>query len=377
MTDFDVAIIGSGPAGGMAAIQCAKAGLKVALFEKEKLPRRKVCAGGIVKRAIDLLPDDLSYPVESVCDIVELQLHNPDKSFVEKRESLVTMVTRVDFDFSLVKHAQSCGARIFDDTPVKKVGPHESHVEIETAQQSYKTSYLVLAEGANARISNCFWSDERVLAPAIESEILLSPDQLARFKGVARFDFDVLPSGYGWVFPKKDHISVGICNFFKTSTSINESFQHYKRMIGLPADYEERNKKGFIIPIKPRKAPYMKQRMLLVGDAAGFADPITAEGFTYALKSGIEAGNAIASGRNAEEVHQLYNEAIHESIVQELNLAARLSKPFYYSQKLRNILFKKQGERLCRGMTNFIEGKICYVKAWERNKLLARLFMGK
>ena len=75
MLDFDVAIIGSGPAGGMAAIQCAKAGLKVALFEKEELPRRKVCAGGLVKRAIDLLPEDLSYPIESVCDIVELQLH--------------------------------------------------------------------------------------------------------------------------------------------------------------------------------------------------------------------------------------------------------------------------------------------------------------
>ena len=141
MTDFDVAIIGSGPAGGMAAIQCAKAGLKVALFEKEKLPRRKVCAGGIVKRAIDLLPDDLSYPVESVCDTVVLQLHKPDKSYIEKRESLVTMVSRVDFDYALVKHAHSCGARIFDNTPVTNVGPHENHVEIETAQQKYKTSY--------------------------------------------------------------------------------------------------------------------------------------------------------------------------------------------------------------------------------------------
>ena len=377
MTDFDVAIIGSGPAGGMAAIQCAKAGLKVALFEKEKLPRRKVCAGGIVKRAIDLLPDDLVYPVENICDTVELRLHSPEKSFQEKRDSLVTMVSRVDFDYALVKHERSFGARIFDDTQVNDVDPHDSHIEIETARQRYIASYLVLAEGANARISNCFWSDERVLAPAIESEIFSSPDQLARFNGIARFDFDVLPSGYGWVFPKKDHISVGICNFFKNKTSINESFEHYKQMISLPADYDERNKKGFIIPVKPRNAPYMKQRMLLVGDAAGFADPITAEGFTYALKSGIEAGNAIASGRNAEEIHSLYNEAIHESIVQELNLAARLSKPFYLSQTLRKILFKKQGERLCRGMTSFIEGKISYGKAWKRNKSLSRLIIGR
>jgi geranylgeranyl reductase family protein len=377
MPDFDVAIIGSGPAGGMAAIQCAKAGLDVALFEREALPRRKVCAGGIVKRAIDLLPDDLDYPVESLCDTVELQLHNPDKSFIEKREGLVTMVSRVDFDYALIKHAQAYGAKIFDDTPVKKVGPHKNHVEIETIQQTYKVSYLVLAEGANARISNCFWSDERVLVPAIEAEIFSSPDQLARFKGIARFDFDIVPSGYAWVFPKKDHISVGLCNFLKTKTSINESFVHYKKMIGLPADHEERNKKGFVIPVKPRKAPYMKQRMLLVGDAAGFADPITAEGFTYALKSGLEAGNAIASGRNAGEIHQFYNEAIHESIVQELNLAARLSKAFYVSQKLRKVLFDKYGERLCRGMTNFMEGKVSYVKTWERNKSIARLIMGK
>ena len=104
--DFDVVIIGSGPAGGMAAIQCAEAGLKIALFEKESLPRRKVCAGGVVMRAINLLPNDLDYPIESICNNIELRVLDSGKSFQDYRENLVTMVDRANFDYALVKHAK-------------------------------------------------------------------------------------------------------------------------------------------------------------------------------------------------------------------------------------------------------------------------------
>ncbi len=374
--DFDVVIIGSGPAGGMAAVQCAEAGLKTVLLEKVDLPRRKVCAGGVVKRAIQLLPNDLDYPIESVCDTVELRLHDPETSFKEHREDLVTMVDRAKFDYSIIQYAEKKGAQIFDGVEVKSVQPHENHVEIVTAEKTYTTAYLILAEGANARIANCFWDDDRVLAPALESEVMLPPEKLAEFQGIARFDFDVISSGYTWVFPKKDHISVGIGHFSTKKAGLNKIFDAYKQQLGLTGEYEERNRKGYVIPIKPRQAPYMKQRMILVGDAAGFADPITAEGFTYALKSGIEAGNAIVKGNNPDEVFELYHEAIKEDVVQELNVISKLSKPFYFSQKIRKILFKRYGERLCRGMANVIEGKQTYHKALSKHDFIARLVLG-
>jgi len=373
---FDVVIIGSGPAGGIAAVECVKAGLHTALFEKVTLPRRKVCAGGVVKRAAQLLPDDLIFPVESICDRIELRLHQPEKSFQTQRKSLVAMVSRTDFDYAIVQYAEKKGARILDGTEVTSVVPHEDHVEIVTNAGCYQANYLILAEGANARIANCFWDDDRILAPALESEIMLPSEKLAEFQGVARFDFDVITSGYTWVFPKKDHVSVGIAEFSKNKVALNKVFDAYKQQIGLTEQYEERNRKGYIIPIKPRQPPYMKQRMILVGDAAGFADPITAEGFTYALKSGIEAAKAIAQGDNPEAVFDLYHEGIREAVVQELNVVSKFSKPFYFSQKIRKMLFKRYGERLCRGMANVIEGKQSYHKALANNPILARLVIG-
>ena len=375
-TDFDVIIIGSGPAGGMAAIQCATGGLKTALFEKEELPRRKVCAGGLLKRAAALLPDDLDYPVESRCDSVELRLYNPDKTFRETRENLVSMVSRVHFDYSLVKHAEKNGATIFSGAEVRKVVPSSDHIQISTQEKTYTCSFLVLAEGANARISNQFWEDDRVLIPAIESEIMLPKENLAEYAGVARFDFDIVPCGYGWVFPKSDHVSVGIGGFTNKKINLQKTFDNYKEVVGLTKDYEERNRKGFIIPIKPRKAPFMKQRMILVGDAAGFADPITAEGFTYAIKSGLEAGNALVNGATPEEVSKLYHDAIEEGILQELAIATKFTKPFYFSNRLKKMLFEKYGDRLSRGMASLAEGNRTYREALGKKSLMSRFFKG-
>jgi flavin-dependent dehydrogenase len=120
----------------------------------------------------------------------------------------------------------------------------------------------------------------------------------------------------------------------------------------------------------------MKQRMILVGDTAGFADPITAEGLTFALKSGLEAGNALVRGVTQEEVSSLYHAAIDEEIVRELALAAKFTRPFYFSSRLRKMLFNQYGERLCRGMANYIEGRRTYRQALGKGAFFSRFFKG-
>lgn len=374
--DFDVIVIGSGPAGGRAAIECAKAGLKTAVFDKEALPRRKVCAGGLVKRALAYLPDDFELPYLSRCDTVEMHMQSAKQPFRETREHLITMVSRVDFDYALVKHAARFGAQICSETAVLEVCPHDEYVEVVTDQRRYKARYLVLAEGANARLSNQFWPDDRVLIPALESEVFLPPEAMARYAGVARFDFDVLPSGYGWLFPKGDHVSVGIGSFAKKNEPLQKLFDDYKVTLGLPPNALERNRRGYIIPIKPRQGPMMKQRMLLVGDAAGFADPVTAEGFSYAIKSGLEAGKAIVTGQSPEEVGALYQAGIAQDVVQELNIASQCAKPFYASSTLRKLAIRQYGPRLFKGMVGLIEGKRSYGQAMANKSPVVRYIAG-
>ncbi len=370
---YDVIIIGSGPSGGMAAVVCAEAGLRVAIIEKEQLPRRKVCAGGLVKRAAQLLPEDLEFPIESICHQIALCLRGSEKQFIAERDSLVTMVTRTGLDYAIVQHAEKKGAVVLDGMEVKSVVPRDDQVEVTTDSDVCYGRFLILAEGAGARITNQFWTDDRMLAPAIESEVFLSSESMKAFQGIARFDFDAISSGYGWVFPKQDHISVGIAEFSKKKVALNNIFDQYKESLGILPEDHEQHRKGYIIPIRPRSGPYMKGRMMLVGDAAGFADPITAEGFTYALRSGTEAGSALARSGDPETVATLYHRAISEPIVKELNIIAQFSKPFYFSQMLRNMLFERYGERLCQGMANVIEGKNDYVSAVNKHPLLATL----
>ncbi len=375
--DFDVVIIGSGPAGGMAAIQCAEAGLKIALFEKESLPRRKVCAGGVVMRAINLLPNDLDYPIESICNNIELRVLDSGKSFQDYRENLVTMVDRANFDYALVKHAKKKGAQIFDGVEIKSVEPLEDCVHIVAGTQRFSTAYLILAEGASAKITNKFWEDDRVLVPALESEVMLSPEEMKAFEGVARFDYERNNSGYAWVFPKKDHISVGIGSLPGEKLSLNKLFDDYKIKIGLTSQHIERNRRGFVIPIRPRKPPYMKQRMILVGDAAGFADPISAEGFTYALKSGLEAGKAVAMGANPDEVSRLYHKGIDQTVVKELGVGRMLAVPFFISKRLRNFLLNRYGSRLVKGMVRVCEGAQSYMDVLLRRPLISFFVLRK
>ena len=61
---FDVVVVGAGPAGAMSAIKVAEGGLSVAIIDQAALPRRKVCAGGLVKRAVSLIPHEIHYPIE-------------------------------------------------------------------------------------------------------------------------------------------------------------------------------------------------------------------------------------------------------------------------------------------------------------------------
>lgn len=118
----------------------------------------------------------------------------------------------------------------------------------------------------------------------------------------------------------------------------------------------------------------MKQRMLLVGDTAGLADPISAEGLTHAIQSGMLAGQSISKNfDNPELVTEAYLEAI-QPILDELHAANKLSKLIYFvNPMVRKMLFKRHGTKLCRGMTQVIEGKRSYVKALGSSKLLARV----
>src|SRR5439155_22700481 len=109
-------------------------------------------------------------------------------------------------------------------------------------------------------------------------------DRRERFARVPRFDVGIVPFGYAWVFPKTAHLSAGVLTTRRGTINLHRQLEEYLRVIGLAPQSMERH--GFVIPVRPRDGPLARERILLVGYAAGLADAWTAEGISLAALNG-------------------------------------------------------------------------------------------
>ena len=101
------------------------------------------------------------------------------------------------------------------------------------------------------------------------------------------------PGGYGWLFPKGDHVNLGVCGWRDAGPILRDHLTELTRFYGFdPADL--RNLRGHHLPVRAPDAPLVEGNVLLVGDAAGLLDPFTGEGIYAAVWSGGAAARAIA-----------------------------------------------------------------------------------
>lgn len=359
---FDVIVIGGGPAGGNAAYHLSKNNISVGFFEKSELPRHKICAGGITRRAANLYPANLTEVSQHQCSNLELFIDLKfTEPFISSAETpLVTMVMRNQFDYALIQLAKSNGTQIYEKTLVKNVISNDDCVEILTNKGQFQSKYLILADGAAGRLTKLLdWPDQRCLVPAAEIELPVENDIMTQYKNKARFDFGQITKGYAWVFPKRSHLSIGILSHSKKT--LRKELGEYLKFLGFNLPLEKLEIKGHIIPMSPRKAPFIRKRIMLVGDSAGFVDPITAEGISYALQSGFLAVQALLQNEmELKGVKEYYEKAINKEIIREIRIAQILAKAIYGPPALRSFLFKIAGDQFCEALTKIINGEKTY-----------------
>jgi geranylgeranyl reductase family protein len=359
---FDVIIVGGGPAGGNAAYHLSKNNISVGFFEKSELPRHKVCAGGITRRAAQFYPANLRNISENECSQLELFIDSKfSKPFVSSAKTpLITMVMRNQFDYALIQLAQNHGAQVFDKTLVKNIIFKNDYVEITTDKGPFQSKYLILADGAAGRLAKLLnFPDNRCLVPAAEIELPVDKNIMARFQNKARFDFGTITKGYGWVFPKRAHLSIGMLSHNKKT--LRKELYQYLNFLEIDPPKEGFLVKGHMIPMSVRKAPFIRNRVILVGDSAGFVDPITAEGISYALQSGFLAAQALlCSEMELKGVKEYYEKSINKEIVREIKIAQVLAKIVYGPPALRSFLFGIAGDHFCKALTKIINGEKTY-----------------
>lgn len=362
MARYEVVIVGAGPAGSCAALRLAKQGVKVALVDKATLPRYKTCGGGIVHRAVKYLPVDISPVVERKCLIVEYNLFASNLHFdVIRDQPIISMTMRDSFDNLLASEAQRAGAEIIHGCEVLNVHRNPNSIVLETKKEVLNTNFLIAADGALSIVAKkTGWQETRLLIPALECEVYVDDRTLENFSKTARFDFDLVPDGYAWVFPKKDHLSIGVLSMKRGNIKLTNFLKRYLEILRITAVIKI-EQHGFIIPVNPRKDELMKDRVLLIGDAAGFADPITAEGISFAILSGHIAADALVKGSLKKDlVKEIFDHEIQEKILNELKIGKILGRLIYNYPKVRTTLFRLYGNKLTKAMTQVFMGEKSY-----------------
>jgi len=279
--DYDVIVAGGGPAGAVAARECARAGLDTLILEKEHLPRMKLCAGGITLAALKLLevpvPPEI---VEARCTSFRTS-HGSKSIELNMGKEFIIVVSRDSFDHWLVKLAQKAGAVLKQGEKVTSVDVGRQKVTVSTLSSVYSGRILIGADGVNSTVS------KMVRSPFNRTDLAFSfcadvPAAQNEDRETVEICYGPKPLSYGWIFPKRGCNSIGTGVWLSSTNNVKAVLEHFLRERGL----QDIGFKGHSIPLGGPCRTTVSERIILVGDAAGFTDPFTGEGIRYAVASG-------------------------------------------------------------------------------------------
>ena len=351
MTHFDLLIVGAGPAGSFAAELLAKGGARVALFDGRPEGEPKACGGGVTAKALNAWPQLLNAVGRT---INELDLYSPSgKKLHLDLDEPFAIYSRIVFDCYLRDRARDAGAQIISEKiSARKIKRTDVGWQVTAEDgEEWVAPVLIGADGANSGIA-------KMLAgklPPSDMEVAFGYRAPLPSTGSAATVVAFLPGwvGYAWAFPRPDHISFGIA-------TTQDAFEHdplddllWHFMIGYYLQCEGSDVKFWDVDdndarrlricehldstaeryaarIPGLAAETWDRRIVcgddwaLLGDAAGFADPVTGEGIYYALRSAELLAQAYLSGGL-----RAYEEKWRSDFGAELRRAAQMRRRFY------------------------------------------------
>ena len=286
MRTFDVVVVGAGPAGSTAAYRLAAAGASVLLVDKARFPRDKPCGGGVTIRAARELPFSIEPVVEDVVDRFELRVDYSKGFERSSPKPLCLMTQRRRLDEFLARKAEEAGAQFRDGVPAAF-----DDGEVVIGGERIGASVIVGADGVNGVTARTFGLGlGHGHGVALEGNAPLA----ARYRGKLVLELGVVPGGYGWVFPKGDHVNVGVGGWQSEGPRLREHLRRLCDVHGVDAGALE-ELRGYRLPYRDKTSRFARDNVILVGDAAGLIDPLTGDGMYEAFVSARLAADAIVS----------------------------------------------------------------------------------
>lgn len=359
---YDAIVIGAGPAGSAAAFDMARAGLSVLLMERCRLPREKPCGGGLTPKARPLLPVSIDDLVLNRASSVEVRVNGKLSVRFRSERADIWMVRRRDLDLRLACAAAEHGADLHEGEPFRglELGP-EVRVTSETG--IYRARVVVAADGAESRVAACLAlprAARRMVA--LETEAEVDGDPLG---GQAVVDLSV-PGGYGWVFPKGELYNVGVGSFDpRVAVELRERLAALLHTVGLrPSSFPPAV--GHRIPTGPPPGPLHHGNVLLVGDAAGVADPFFGEGIAHSLLTGrLAARSAIRFLQGETSDLSSYSRDLMRALGAEARMW-RITAAVVYRAPLLSLRLLAASRGLQLRVERAIAGEIQPLQRWHR-----------
>ena len=330
-THFDVIVVGAGPGGSNAAAVSLERGLSVAQIDARLFPRVKPCAGGVTMKAANALHRRLATTVRSRFSAIEFSVWGGGANRFHHRSHMMLTVVRPEFDNQLVRQNQTqSGFTFFDGEPVTDIQFSDSTFRVTTPARQLTAPQLIGADGAYSTVNRTFnISKPLAVASAIEINLPTSIASLT-LAAVPCLDFGVLPQGYGWVFPKDDHFSVGLYTFERGVKDLRRRLIEYALAKGFRVSPESPPRfEAYQCPLGGYRLVVPDAPVYLVGDAGGFGDALTGEGIYHALESGRLAGRVAADVAHGAAGHRRYYDDLWLTVLSDTLLTYHLARQFY------------------------------------------------
>ncbi|HEY9206595.1 MAG TPA: NAD(P)/FAD-dependent oxidoreductase [Candidatus Methanoperedens sp.] len=362
MTEYDAIVVGGGPAGSTAAKIIAEAGFRVLIIERAGPGRNKACAGGISIRAFEKLNLDYKDFVER--EIFGARICSPDNSIIEHdyRRTVGITVYREKFDSYLLRSAMNTGCDVLTNAMARDFSRTNASAEVlfekNNTTERISGKIIIAADGAFSNISRkagLNGYDKNDVGVCAQYEMEMKEEDINALIGnkiELYFGDSIAPGGYGWIFPKKRGVTVGVgIPLPDKKKKMSEYLETFVEKHPI-ASQKLKNAKiigrtGGSVPIKGVRGNTYSDNLLVVGDAAGQVSPLTAEGIYYSMISAKIAArtamDAISENDFSKKYLEKYEHEWKKEIGADLKWGILINKLMLSEDRKINYLVHEAG----------------------------------
>lgn len=330
---YDLIVVGAGPAGSACAITAARAGAKVLLLEKDRFPRQKVCGEFVSPESLGLLHGFLEDGRFRSCpQVVSSRIFLDGKTLVIPVSPAAQSIPRFDLDAALFDAARNAGVTAHEGVAVQDV-QRDDVFHVRTSDGAYSARAVANATGRWSKLTqfDVTGKDKWIGLKAHFTEPL--PPQSV--------DLYFFSGGYCGVTPVGAN-SINACAMVRADAAhtLEDVFAKEPRLFQRSRAWQPLFPAVTTSPLYFREPETESEGMFLAGDAAGFIDPFAGDGISLALQSGTLVAQSIVpflrGSSSLVQAHQQYQAAYRKRFAPAFRNAYRLRSALAAPKWFRN-----------------------------------------